>query len=126
MASSPSRATASSAPAATIYEGLSFALVATQSASIDVSLQQGFADLVTTLLDGYADSSTGVIQKQIQSLNETNTALSDKSDQIRDDAETYRTKLVQKYAAMEQELYAAQVLQQQINAILGSSSNDDE
>lgn len=110
----------------TIYEGLSFALVATQSASIDVSLQQGFADLVTTLLNSYADSSTGVIQKQIQSLNETNTALSDKSDQIRDDAETYRTKLVQKYSAMEQELYAAQVLQQQIKAILGSSSDDDE
>jgi len=110
----------------TIYEGLSFALVATQSASIDISLQQGFADLVTTLLDSYADSSTGVIQKQIQGLNETNTALSDKSDQIREDAETYRTKLVQKYSAMEQELYAAQVLQQQIKAILGSSSDDDE
>lgn len=110
----------------TIYEGLSFALVATQSASIDVSLQQGFADLVTTLLDDYADSSTGVIQKQIQSLNDASTALSDKSDKIRDDAETYRTRLVQKYAAMEQELYAAQVLQQQIKAILGSTSDDDE
>lgn len=110
----------------TIYEGLSFALVATQSTSIDVNLQQGFADLVTTLLDSYANSSTGVIQKQIQSLNDSNTALSDKSDQIRDDAETYRTKLVQKYSAMEQELYAAQVLQQQIKAILGSSSDDDE
>jgi flagellar hook-associated protein 2 len=110
----------------TIYQGLSLALVATQSTSIDVSLQQGFADLVTTLLDSYANSSTGVIQKQIQSLNETSTAFSDKSDQIRDDAETYRTKLVQKYAAMEQELYAAQVLQKQIKAILGSSSDDDE
>lgn len=110
----------------TIYEGLSFALVATESTSIDISIQQGFADLVTTLLDGYADSATGVIQKQIQSLNDANTALSDKSDKIRDDAETYRTKLVQKYSAMEQELYAAQVLQQQIKAILGSSSDDDE
>jgi flagellar hook-associated protein 2 len=110
----------------TIYAGLSFALVATESTSIDVSLQQGFADLVTTLLDDYANSTTGVIQKQIQSLNDASTTLSDKSDKIRDDAETYRTKLVQKYSAMEQELYAAQVLQQQIKAILGSSSDDDE
>lgn len=110
----------------TVYDGLSFALVATQSTSIDVSLRQGFADLVTTLLNSYADSATGMIQQQIQSLNDANTTLSDKSGQIRDDAETYRTKLVQKYAAMEQELYAAQVLQQQIKAILGSSSNDDE
>jgi len=110
----------------TIYEGLSFALIATESTSIDVSLQQGFADLVSTLLDSYANSTSGVIQKQIQSLNEASTTLSDKSDKIRDDAETYRTKLVEKYSAMEQELYAAQVLQQQIKAILGSSSDDDE
>lgn len=110
----------------TIYAGLSFALVATESTSIEVSLQQGFADFVTTLLSDYADSTTGVIQKQIQSLNDANTTLSDKSGKIRDDAETYRTKLVQKYSAMEQELYAAQVLQQQIKAILGSSSDDDE
>ncbi len=110
----------------TIYEGLSFALVATESTSIDVSLQQGFADTISTLLDDYANSSTGVIQKQIQSLTTANTALSDKSETIRTDAETYRTKLVQKYSNMEQELYAAQVLQQQIKAILGSSSDDSE
>lgn len=112
--------------AGTIYEGLSFALVATQSVSIDVSLTQGFADLVTTQLDAYADASTGLLQGEIERLGDANGALSDKSTQIRDDAETYRTQLIAKYAAMEQELYAAQVLQQQIKAILGSSSNTDE
>lgn len=112
--------------AGTIYEGLSFALVATQSVSIDVSLTQGFADLVTTQLDAYANASTGLLQGEIERLGDANGALSDKSTQIRDDAETYRTQLIAKYAAMEQELYAAQVLQQQIKAILGSSSNTDE
>jgi flagellar hook-associated protein 2 len=109
----------------TIYEGLSFAYPATSGASIDIKLAQGFANQISTLLDGYADTSTGVIQKQIASLEATDTAYTTKSEKIRDDAETYRAKLVAKYAAMETELYAAQVLQQQIQAILGASSDDD-
>lgn len=110
----------------TIYEGLSFALVTQVSTSINVTLTQGFADLVTTQLDAYANASTGLIQGEIERLNDANTTLSDKSTQIRDDAETYRTRLIAKYSAMEQELYAAQVLQEQIKAILGSSSDSDE
>jgi flagellar hook-associated protein 2 len=109
----------------TIYEGLSFAYPATSGASIDIKLAQGFANQISTLLGSYADTSTGVIQKQIASLEATDTAYTTKSEKIRDDAETYRTKLVAKYAAMETELYAAQVLQQQIQAILGASSDDD-
>ena len=112
--------------AGTIYEGLSFALVAQESVSIDVTLTQGFADLVTTRLDAYANASSGMIQREIERLNDANGDLSDKSTQIRDDAESYRTRLIAKYSAMEQELYAAQVLQQQIKSILGNSSESDE
>jgi flagellar hook-associated protein 2 len=110
----------------TIYEGLSFALVADESVSIDVKLTQGFADLITTQLDAYANASTGLLQSEIERLSEANTTLSDKSTKIRDDAETYRTRLIAKYSAMEQELYAAQILQEQIKSILGSSSDSDE
>lgn len=110
----------------TIYEGLSFALVADESVSIDVKLTQGFADLITTQLDAYANASTGLLQGEIERLSEANTTLSDKSTKIRDDAETYRTRLIAKYSAMEQELYAAQILQEQIKSILGSSSDSDE
>jgi flagellar hook-associated protein 2 len=112
--------------AGTIYQGLSFALVAQESVSIDVTLTQGFADLVTTRLDAYANASSGMIQREIERLNDANGDLSDKSTQIRDDAESYRTRLIAKYSAMEQELYAAQVLQQQIKSILGNSSESDE
>lgn len=108
-----------------IYEGLSFAYAGTASASISVELAQGFANQITTLLSGYADTTTGVIARQITSLETADTAWTTKADKIRDDAETYRARLVAKYAAMETELYAAQVLQQQIQAILGSTSDDD-
>ncbi|ADG08936.1 flagellar hook protein [Caulobacter segnis] len=112
--------------AGTLYEGLSFALVAGQSVSIGVKLTQGFADLVTTQLDAYANASTGLIQGEIERLNDASSDLSEKSTRIRDDAEIYRDRLIAKYSAMEQELYAAQVLQEQIKSILGSSSDSDE
>jgi flagellar hook-associated protein 2 len=112
--------------AGTIYEGLSFALVADQSVSIGVKLTQGFADLITTQLDAYANASTGLIQGEIERLNDASSDLSEKSTRIRDDAEIYRDRLIAKYSAMEQELYAAQVLQEQIKSILGSSSDSDE
>ncbi len=109
-----------------IYEGLSFALASPTSGTISVEINQGFANMITSLIDDYANTSSGVIQQRIESLETVNEDLTDQSDQIRDDAETYRTKLISKYSAMETELYAAQILQQQIAAILGADSSDDD
>ena len=110
----------------TIYEGLSFALASATTGAIAVTIDQGFANKITNLLDGFANTSSGVIQTQIASLEAIDTSLTTKADEIRSDAEDYRTKLVAKYAAMETELSAAQLLQAQIKAILGASSDDDD
>ncbi len=110
----------------TIYEGLSFALSPAASGSIAVKVQQGFANKITSLLSGYANTTNGAIQTQIASLETIDTDLTSKADDIRTDAEDYRTKLVAKYATMESELSAAKLLQQQIKAILGASSSDDD
>ncbi|MBI1682176.1 flagellar filament capping protein FliD [Caulobacter hibisci] len=109
-----------------IYEGLSFALASPTTGTISVEINQGFANMLTSLIDSYASTSGGVIQERIESLETVNSDLTDQSDTIREDAETYRTKLVEKYSKMETELYAAQILQQQIDAILGASSDDDD
>lgn len=109
----------------TIYEGLSFALTATGDTSIDVVINQGFANQMVNLLDAYADTSSGLVQTQIDNLTDLDTQLSTRSERIRTDAESYREKLIAKYATMETEVSAAQLLQQQIEAILnGNSSND--
>jgi flagellar hook-associated protein 2 len=108
-----------------IYEGLSFALAPATTGSISVQIEQGFANKITNLLDSYANTSSGTIQNQISSLETIDTSLTTQSDDIRTDAEDYRTKLVTKYANMESELSAAQLLQAQIKAILGASSSDD-
>ncbi|MEJ2815081.1 flagellar filament capping protein FliD [Caulobacter sp. CCG-8] len=110
----------------TIYEGLSFALSPATSGAIAVKVQQGFANQVTSLLGGYANTTNGTIQTQIASLETIDTDLTSKADDIRTDAEDYRTKLVARYAAMESELSAAKLLQQQIKAILGASTSDDD
>lgn len=109
----------------TIYEGLSFALSPATTGSIAVKVQQGFANKITSLLSGFANTTNGTIATQIASLETLDIDLTSKADDIRTDAEAYRTRLVNKYAAMESELSAAQLLQQQIKAILGASSDDD-
>ncbi|MDG2530042.1 flagellar filament capping protein FliD [Caulobacter endophyticus] len=109
-----------------IYEGLSFALATPTSGTISVQITQGFANLITSLMSDYANTTTGVIQQRINTLDTVNTSLTEQSETIRDNAETYRTKLIAKYSAMETELYAAQILQEQIKAILGASSDDDD
>lgn len=110
----------------TIYDGLSFALANPTSGTISVEITQGFANLITSLMSDYANTTTGVIQQRINTLDTVNSDLTEQSETIRDNAETYRTKLIAKYSAMETQLYAAQILQEQIKAILGASSDDDD
>jgi flagellar hook-associated protein 2 len=110
----------------TIYEGLSFALSPATTGAVAIKIEQGFANKITSLLNGFANTTNGTIQTQIASLETIDTDLTTKSDDIRTDAEDYRTRLVNKYAAMESELSAAQLLQAQIKAILGASSDDDD
>ncbi|MFN7127603.1 MAG: flagellar filament capping protein FliD [Brevundimonas sp.] len=109
----------------TVYEGLSFTLSPATAGDISVSIEQGFANLLTQTLTQFDDSTSSLIQQRIDSLTDINTDLSDRSDKIREDAETYRTRLVTKYANMEAELEAARLLQEQIKAILGASDDDE-
>lgn len=110
----------------TIYEGLTFALSTASSLSIDVSIQQGFADLMVNLMDAYGDSASGLLQMRIDSLEQIDSDLQTRIDRVRADGEAYRQVLIDKYAAMEAEMQAAELLQQQIEAILGGGSDDDD
>jgi flagellar hook-associated protein 2 len=109
--------------AGSIYDGLSFALVTTGSSSINVDIKPGFANEITSFATQYGDTSSGLIEQQINSLTSLDTSYTTQSDQIRSDADTYQTQLVAKYATMEQEVSASQMVQAQIQAILNSSSS---
>ncbi len=106
------------------YAGLSFALVANANTSISVDIQPGLANQMTAYASTYADGNTGLLQQQIAALTSQDNDWSSRSSQIRSDAATYQSNLVTRYANMEQEVSAAQLVQAQIKAILqGSSTN---
>ena len=110
--------------AGTIYAGLSFALVTTGDSSIQVNIKPGLANQLTNFASEFGDTSTGLIEQQINTLTTQDTAWTTQSDQIRSDANDYETTLINKYSNMEQEVSAAQLVQEQIKAILnGNSSN---
>lgn len=109
----------------TAYEGITLILSPASSGDITVSIQQGFANLLTQAMTSYDDSTDSLIQQRIDTIETLNEDLSTRSDAIRTAADTYREKLVAKYAAMEAELTTAKLLQAQIEAILGNTSDDD-
>ena len=109
----------------TVYEGLTFALSGTTSRSIDVAITQGLADLIVNTMTVYTDDAEGLLQTRIESLRTIDEDLEARSEKIRSDAEGYRQVLINKYADMETKLEAAKLLQQQIEAILGSLNSDN-
>ncbi|MDB5451054.1 MAG: flagellar hook protein [Phenylobacterium sp.] len=104
------------------YAGLSFALVATGDTSISIDIAPGFANQIAAFASQFGDATTGIVQQQITSLGTQDAAWKTSSDKIRADATAYQTTLVNKYAAMEQEVSAALLLQTQIKALLGTST----
>lgn len=109
--------------AGSIYEGLSFALVASGDSSIQVKISPGLANQLTNFASQFADAGTGLIEQQIDALTSQDQDWSTRSDQIRSDADDYRASLIAKYANMEQEVSAAQLVQDQIKAILAGAAN---
>lgn len=109
-----------------IYDGLSFALVTSGSSAITVDIAPGFANQVTAFADQYGDASTGLIAQQIASLTAQDASYTTESQSVRSDADDYKTQLVAKYATMEQEVSAAQLVQAQIKAILDASSSNSD
>jgi flagellar hook-associated protein 2 len=107
----------------TAYAGLTFAISATSDTSVTVSLKQGLADSLVSLANEYGDTSTGLLEKQISSLTTLDTTLSARSAQIRSDASTYETSLINKYATMETEISAAKIVQQEIEAVLNAKTS---
>lgn len=107
----------------TAYEGLVFAYIGGTSATINISLQQGLADRLSNTMTKYANTTDGIIQDQITNLQTTNDKLDTESTRIREKADAFRDKEVERYARMESEISAANLLLKQIRAILGTTDD---
>jgi flagellar hook-associated protein 2 len=103
------------------YQGLSFAIHETSETTVHVSIKPGLANQISNFSTLYGGAA-GLIQQEIGALTTQDDSWSAQSSQIRSDAQDYETTLINKYATMEQEVSAAQLVQAQIKAILYGSS----
>ncbi|MHB8284542.1 MAG: flagellar filament capping protein FliD [Caulobacteraceae bacterium] len=107
----------------TIYAGLTFAITATADTSVNVDIQQGFADSVVALANQFGDTTSGSLESEITGLTSTDTTLSARSALIHSQATAYETTLIDKYATMETAVSSAQLMQEEIDAVLNASSS---
>ncbi len=109
----------------TVYEGLTLVYSGTESASVSVEVTQGLADRLYNAMEAYTSDTDGVIQGAIEDLDGRNSTLETEASRIRERADAYREKLIEKYAAMESNISAAELLLKQVQAILGTGDDDD-
>jgi flagellar hook-associated protein 2 len=109
----------------TPYAGLTFAITATANTSVNVGIQQGFADSMIGLANQYGNTSTGLIATEVSGLTTLDTSLSAQSALMRTQANAYETQLINKYATMETQISAAQTTQQEILAVLNGGTNNN-
>ncbi len=107
------------------YEGLTFSYQGGVSDSISISIEQGVADVLYKTVDAYTNDVDGLIQQEISSLQGQNESLIAESTEIRNNAEDFRQKEIARYAALETEINALQLLLDQIRAILGNNNDDN-
>lgn len=108
----------------TEYEGLTFVYAGTSSTTINISLHQGLADRLYNVVDKYTNTTTGSIQDAIDQTDDSNDRLDTEAARIRERADSYRDRLIERYAQMETNLSAANLLLDQIKAILGTDDDD--
>jgi flagellar hook-associated protein 2 len=108
----------------TAYAGLTFAIDATSDTSIGVNIKQGLADSLVSLASQFGGASTGLLEKQISSLTTLDTSLTAQATKITDAASAYETTLINKYSTMETEISAAQIVQEEINAVLNGTAGN--
>lgn len=105
----------------TAYEGLVL-VWSGSSGSVDVSLSQGLADKLYSAVEAVADEYDGDIQAMVDKLETENTQLTTRSDTIKDNAESYRSRLTAYYARLEAAAETANLLLQQLTY----SEDDDD
>jgi flagellar hook-associated protein 2 len=87
--------------AGTQYAGLTFYYSGQSSASVNVTISQGIGDQIYQIADGYANTLSGTLTNAISSMQNEDTDLQSRVDEITSAANTYRTFLVNQYGLLE-------------------------
>ncbi|MDQ2081639.1 flagellar filament capping protein FliD [Xanthobacteraceae bacterium Astr-EGSB] len=104
----------------TEFEGFSFVYVGTESKSIDVEISYGIAELLYNATEAIGDEEDGTLAEIISGMQDVNTTLEARADDIRDRAETYRDSLTARYASYEAKIAEAKAMLAYLDALLNS------
>lgn len=108
----------------TAYEGVVLTYVGGVDTSISVQIGQGFADMAINTLNNYTDDISGQIKDSVDQLLAENVENDTRAERIRDQASDLRDTLIARYADLEAQVRAAEILQKQISALLGNNDDD--
>jgi flagellar hook-associated protein 2 len=109
--------------AGTVYEGYSFVFVGSASTSIDLSFSTGLAEVLYNVAETAADATYGTLAGLVTNLDTQNTDLQAKSDDIRAQAQTYRTNLTDRYAKLQAAIATAESSQTYLTQLLATWNN---
>lgn len=107
----------------TAYAGLTLQYDGSSSANVQVTFSQGLGDALYNTLDSYANTDSGIIANRVDQLQTQNTDMTTQASQLYQDAQDYQDQLIDKYSQMETAALNAQLLKQQIDAILNGDSS---
>jgi flagellar hook-associated protein 2 len=100
----------------TAYAGLELIWTGRGNASIDVTATRGIAEQLYAGIAGALDESDGPLAAASRSLDQLSARYREEIERIERRAEDYRTRLIEKFAAMESALSLAKAMLQQISA----------
>lgn len=111
----------------TEYEGIVFAYIGAESASVNVSITRGMAQKFSDIIGDYAGTYAGAdgsrITTLVDSLNDSITDMETEVSNIQQRTEDYRAWLTEYYARIEAQINAASRLREQLAILL--ADNDD-
>lgn len=108
----------------TAYEGMSFAYIGTTDTTVNVNIQSGLSDTLSSTIDKFSDALNGDLTKEMNRISSQNTQLEQRSSLVLERAAAYRESLINKYAAFESKLAQAQTVLAQLQAITKSNNKD--
>lgn len=105
------------------YEGLKIVFTGDESATTTITISEGVADSLYDTLDDMCNASSGLIQNQLELIEEQNDNYEEKYDDIVDSVEDYQERLISQYAEIETAIAEAEILKAYIEAAF--YSDDD-
>lgn len=108
----------------TAYEGMSFAYIGTADTTVNVNVQAGLSDTISSTIDKFSDVLNGDLTKEMNGISSQNTLLEQRSSRVLERASAYRENLINKYASFESKLAQAQTVLAQLQALTKSNNED--